>query len=300
MSKAKNVDREGLRPVLHRLNSGEKATRQATMREFQELDGPEKVELAIMAYREARQQRENYAGWWFAASMMLLFLGMRLFDLHFATCVAVSAVVGYGMSRFLETSVEQDTVLELVDQVDDVGIVPFALLQLQEGFRGGRRPRQMQAGRNLRNAVIRLLPRLQETDITDWNRAEREALISPLHRPFEDVEMTLKVLGVIQWLGTDEAVRIVRRLANISPTMMMDSLPSEFAAPDFQANHALIQDAARECLPALEEVTARRKQAKMLLRASETRTPTAPETLLRPTATNDQTPTEQLLRVQSE
>jgi hypothetical protein len=300
MSKVNNVDREGLKPMLQRLNSGEKATRQATMREFKELEGLEKVELARMAYREATQQRENFAGWWFAATLMLLFLGMRLFDLQFATCVAISAIIGYGMSRFMETSIEQDMVLELIDQVDDVALVPFALVQLQSGYRGGRRPRQMQGGRNLRNAVIRLLPHVQEADIADWNRAEREALISPLQRPFEDVEMTLAVLGVIKWLGTETALQTVRRLVDISTAMMMDSLPSEFAAPDFQANRSLIQDAARECLPELEEVVARHKQAKTLLRPSETRSPVAPETLLRPTATTDQTPTEQLLRVQSE
>jgi hypothetical protein len=300
MSKAKNVDQEGLKPLLQRLNSGEKSVRQAALREFTELDGSETVELARMAYREALMQREHFAGWWFAATMMLLILGMRLFELHFSTCVAISAIVGYGLSRYLETSIEQDTMLELIDHVDDVGFAPFALVQLQSSYRGGRKPRQFQGGRNLRNAVLRLLPRVTEEDIMDWNRAEHEALLAPLHRPFEDVELTLAVLGVVKWLGTNNALLAVKRLSEIPAMMMMDSPLTEYAIPDFQANRTLIQDAARICLPELEEVFARRKQARTLLRATETRTPVEPETLLRPTATVDQTPTEQLLRVQSE
>src|SRR5579863_1998572 len=108
MSKAKNVDREGLKPLLYRLNCGEKSIRQAALREFKDLEGSEMDELVRMAYRAALHQRENYAGWWFAGTMMLLILGMRLFELHFTTCVAVSAIIGYGMSRFMETSIEQD------------------------------------------------------------------------------------------------------------------------------------------------------------------------------------------------
>jgi hypothetical protein len=300
MSKKTIVQYGSLRPLLHRVNHAQKDIRQAALREYQDLEQAEKVELARMAYREAQQQRENYAGWWLAASVVFLVLGMRLFDLAFSTCVAISAIVGFVLSRFVENSIERDTMLELIDQVQEVEFLPFALVQLQSGQREGKRPRQLQGGRNLRNAALRLLPQLQEADLGDWNRAEREAFLAPLNRPFEDVELTLAVLGAVRHVGTETALQAVKRLVEMSPSMILSNLPPSYAAPDFEANRLLIQEAARECLPDLEVAVARQKQAKTLLRASEARTPAESGTLLRATVGVDQTPTEQLLRVQGE
>ncbi len=232
------------------------------MREFQDLEEAEKVELTRMAYREAQQQRENYAGWWLAGSLVFLVLGTRLFELGFSTCVAISAIIGLVLSRFLENSIERDTMLELIDQVDEVEFLPFALVQLHVGHREGKRPRQLQGGRNLRNAVLRLLPKLQETDTSDWNWAERAAFLAALNRPFEDVELTVAVLGAVSHVGTESALQAVKRLVEMSPAIILSNLPPSYAAADFEANRLLIQEVARECLPDLEVVVARQKQAK--------------------------------------
>jgi len=286
--------------MLQRLNHAQKDIRQSAVREFRDLSGEEKAELARMAYREAQQQRENYAGWWLAATVAFMVVGMRLFDLSFATCVAISAMTGFLLSRFLETSLERDTMLELIDHVHEVEFLPFALMQLQSGVAEGKRPRQIQGGRNLRNATLRLLPRLDEASVADWNRAQRDALLAPLNRPFDDVELTIAVLGAVDRVGSESAVQAVRRLVEMPPAMILSNLPPSYGAADFEANRLLIQDAARECLPELEATTTRQKQAKILLRASDTRSPLETETLLRATSAVDQTPTDQLVRVQSE
>lgn len=135
-------------------------------------------------------------------------------------------------------------------------------------------------------ALVRLLPRLQATDAHLLNAAQRERLnsrliqnlrLDPDHR-----ELIVAILKAWEQVGDESALEIVRAIAD-SPVWTKQYSHEE-------------REAARHCLPFLEQSIERQRYSQSLLRASQASDP-APDTLLRPAAAGTlETEPQQLLR----
>jgi hypothetical protein len=153
------------------------------------------------------------------------------------------------------------------------------------------------------SGLNRLLPRLQEEEAQSLTGSQRESLYGLLIRhsdfvlrqeradgpprgtPFTywDIPLTKSILHVYRYIGDAGALRRVTTLANIED--MYTTKESR-----------LIREAARECLPYLQEQIEAVRCSKSLLRASHV-PDAAPETLLRPLAETGAVHSDQLLRV---
>jgi len=135
-------------------------------------------------------------------------------------------------------------------------------------------------------ALIGLLPRLRASDADLLSPAQRKSLHRALGRPNQ--ELALAVLSALEQVGDESSLEAVRQLAEAAPGSRGRGWPS-----------SRVVEAARECLPALEERVDRLRAGATLLRA--TAAPDDPaSSLLRPAAGSGAPVTDQLLRPSGE
>ena len=120
-----------------------------------------------------------------------------------------------------------------------------------------------------RDALIRLLPRLQFSDANLLSAEQRDILNRALPSAItqEDRNLSLATLKAYEQIGSENEEVAVEKLA-----------ASSVAAYD-----SALRQAAQDCLPYLRASVARRKESASLLRASQAEN-VRPETLLRPAA----------------
>ena len=133
-----------------------------------------------------------------------------------------------------------------------------------------------------RDALTNLLPRLQFSDAALLSAAQRDILSRALPKVVkkEDRALSLAILKAYEQVGGEREAAAVERLAG-----------SSVAAYD-----SALREAAIDCLPALRDSIARRRESAVLLRASQAGE-VQPETLLRPAAyAANQNDAQELLR----
>ena len=160
--------------------------------------------------------------------------------------------------------------LQKLDDVKLIGLFALCLNEKDKDIRSGAK-----------DALTRLMPRVQASDAQYVSRDEMQALVDALHEQKEYPNFMLSLLKGLEQIGDERA------LANVA-ALTEDSTVSPSVKP-----------AARDCLPYLQIRAEQAKQAQTLLRASSGNE-VAPETLLRPasgvsTASND---AQELLRPQ--
>lgn len=132
-----------------------------------------------------------------------------------------------------------------------------------------------------KKALTELLPTLQASDAPLLNREQRAILYRSLSE--NDLPFSLVILKALEQIGDGKALPAVQKMAQ---------------AEAATAKQKEVREAARACLPFLEERAEREKISSTLLRASE---PTIhPEVLLRPAETVTSTSPDELLRVPDE
>lgn len=123
------------------------------------------------------------------------------------------------------------------------------------------------------NMLKTLLPSLHMDDANVIQLDQQEALVKLLRH--EDKGLVVAVLKALEQIGDERALVPVERLA-------------------MQTKYPQVQQAAQECLPYLQTRAQEKERVLTLLRPSDS--PTAPETLLRPTSAATDDAQEQLLR----
>ncbi len=150
------------------------------------------------------------------------------------------------------------------------------------------------------DALISVLPRLQASDAALLNDAQRAKLCHILSLPVENplfkdvrylfqparnsaIDIRIAILQAFEQVGDSKALSVVERLAKREAG---------------SAGEKRIQEAANQCLPALQLRTEEQRSSQTLLRAADASS-AATDTLLRATTGTQDVQTEQLLRPSS-
>jgi hypothetical protein len=285
---------------LKRLNSANAFVRQEAKRDFQALPPAAQLVLTIQAYARA-QMHTLFGGTLMAVGgIMAILIGYGMGRAPgFLGGLVVSAVMGSIVTSYLVSSRMSETAKNLLDNSQDVRLVPFLLMWLAVIRAHSRAIRQISCERNLRNALARLLPNVQEADTAVWAGAHWNHLLYYLRNPFADVELTCLTLQIVARFGNGEAARQVHSLRSIPLSVSHRASTGQRRAA-LESSKSLIEQVAAECLPGLEERLEQQRQAQTLLRASGSESAPATDILLRPAiASVSETPAEQLLRPQS-
>jgi hypothetical protein len=176
-----------------------------------------------------------------------------------------------------------------------------------------------------RSALVRLLPQVSEEQAREWNAFRRQALLFPLERfnliyplgdrhdpnrhyvpemlrvfsyKIENMRLydyqakrnhgirtiyaeVMAILHLLERIGDQRELEAVRCMASIQPRTAMARE---------------IQDTALACLPRMEQWAERNRQARTLLRSSDSLSGSATDSLLCPAAAGDHCPPDQLLQ----
>jgi hypothetical protein len=126
--------------------------------------------------------------------------------------------------------------------------------------------------RAIKYALLRLLPRLQASDVSWLTEGQRAALVRTLyyctHRKYPwhyHPDLAVALLGALEQVGSGDALEYVQELAALSPG---------------DARQDRIREAAQACVPYLQIRARAQQAAETLLRASQQSTD--PDQLLRP------------------
>jgi hypothetical protein len=272
-----------LEQLLRDLNSRNAASRGAALAEARRLPPVQLLKLAKMKAEKHRQriQTLNRFGLTLVA-ISCLFLAvmwatghwsweeLRIFQIFQFSALAVAL--------YLPRRGHQ-SVATLIEGMNDIRFLGAMLDLLHQGVG------DVEVSKNLRAALMRLLPQFRADQAAMLTPEQRQALLVPLKSPYGNVEFTLAVLKALEQVGDEKAIPVVEQLAS-------DGAPT--------ANMKRVRQAARDCLPFLRQSAERQRLSETLLRASDTSTTATPDVLLRPAMPNaDQTPSEQLLRAAS-
>lgn len=238
--------------------SSKQASERNEAEEVLEALGPEAVDALIAvlqkeaaAYRKRRTMA--YVGLAAFVMVMIVLAALQSDNVAFITTFT-------SFMTFATASQLQKNAARKLAEYDDVRIVGHlaAQLDVQDG--------------DLRKQVVprltQLLPKLRASDSVYITPEQHAALTRVLKRPNLKKELAFveAVVRAMEQIGTEEDVEPVRRLA-------AENGPA--------ARYPAIREAARECLPSLEERAERLREANTLLRAASA-PESPPETLLRP------------------
>lgn len=291
------LDTRQCRGWLKCLCSTNKYIRQEALRSFQGLSSDARRLLTLLAHQSALNQQMTVRTGAVGLSLCIMVAGITSGGMvGFAAGVLLTLLIYSLTFTSLSYSRRQELAKNLLDRTHDPRLLPFLLARLHFNNINNRAPRQMLAGRNMRNAVTRLLPLAQEGDVAEWTGTPWSHLLYYLRHPHDDVEITLLALNFVARYGNEQSLRVVEAMTN-KQINLEHATTIGAARTALEANRQVMQAAVEACLPPLRESVALQKQAQTLLRPSGEISSTAQDILLRPaSAYIAETPAEQLLR----
>ncbi len=237
--------------------------------ETKELDfvGPLLEALQKEGLRQRRRRIRITIG---VSTYILFMLFVAITTRHFGGMGGIGGMTGLLISAAAATQQQKGMVRSLA-QFDDIRIVgPLAeLLEMLDA----------DTGAVAEGALVRLLPRLQASDAAKPFTAQRQALYRALKR--KNAALVTAILKALEQIGDYQALPYVEKL-----------LEGEGQA----AKDPQVQEAARECLPFLQQLAQQEQARQTLLRAAAATPETHSETLLRPASGVPTVDPEQLLR----
>ena len=284
------------RAWLKRLRHGNKFICQEARRGFHELSPAVRRLLTAQAYQQALMQQVTLGIVGSFTSLVLLVVGAVSGWQWLALNSLFTMVIWFVLAAYLWSNRLRELAKNLLDQTRDARLLPYLLIRQYQNRANNRSELQVFGGRNIRNALVRLLPLAQESDVAEWTGTHWNYLLHYLWHPHYDTEITLLALNFVARYGNEQALRAVEALTkkqiNLEHATTMGA-----AREALEANRTVIQQAVEACLPPLRASVARQKQAQTLLRPSGETPSIAQDILLRPaSAYVDATPAEQLLR----
>ena len=186
----------------------------------------------------------------------------------FSMFVAFTGIIG-AASKMKSSQTQGAKLLAQRDDVRAVGVLTEALHWSDAEIRASARA-----------ALVRLLPRLIESDARYLTVAQRQLLLNELDLKQPSPDLPFAILKAMEQVGGTEALPTVTRVA--AGDSRCASVPG-------------MKEAARACLPSLEARASRAKVGMTLLRPSDANS-VSPETLLRPAPTTSEEPANELLR----
>lgn len=286
-----------LERLLEDLNSRDKETSAAALREVDALEPPEllrllELEAADFKRLQARKSTVRTIEALLLTSLLgLIAMGVNRF--HISEGWQAITLSVYSMSlmalstgfdiyydnRYARHPGRRDSLVNLLSHKDDIHLLLCALQLTGRWFK-------TEIKATIRTALKSRLPQLRATQVASWTKTQKQALLMPLKTPLQDPELTLLLLKTLEQVGDTHAIPAVRKLTKLS----------SWGAYNDVRNVERINKAAEECLPYLEARIEPTRQSETLLRPSDIAQVAAPDTLLRPAYSHNETPPEQLLR----
>lgn len=151
-------------------------------------------------------------------------------------------------------------------------------------------PHDLPTSRSLMALLKRLLPQVRAKQAVTLKPEQMRVLLGLLNTPYEDTELTFRVLKALGQFGDESALPYIEPLA----AGTIKQLNSDWSPTQEMKR---IQQTAQEGMASIHAHLRQARQAQTLLRASDASTAIAPDELLRPTqAIVYDTPPEHLLR----
>ena len=284
------------RAWLKRLRHGNKFIRQEALRRFYELSPADRRLLTAQAYQQALMQQVILAILCSFTGLVLIVVGAVGGWQWLALNSLFTMVIWAVLAAYLRPNRQRALAKNLLDQTWDARLLPYLLIRQYQNRANNRSELQIFGGRNIRNALVRLLPLAQESDVAEWTGTHWDYLLYYLRYPHDDVEITLLTLNFVARYGNEQALRAVEAMTK--KQINLEHATTIGAAREaLEANRTVLQYAAEACLPTLRASVALQKQAQTLLRPSGETPSIAQDILLRPaSAYAAETPAEQLLR----
>lgn len=303
------LDPSVVREWVHRLTSGNRHLRYEASRKFRELPVRQRRLIMVSTYRQAFEYQNNAYAYATLFGLMAMAISAALLpgpSAIFLLIVLCSFGLGFWFS--IRNSSRNEVIKNLFDQTFDAGLIPYILVRLNYVRNSGYNYRYVLAGRNMRNALVRLLPYVQEADAEDWTGTHWRFLLRYLQNPFEDIELTLAILDVCARVGNADAKRAVEKTLDLldktnSSTVMwtpggVEFLIGKSARAAQQANLQMLKEKAQQTMIPLEARLQQQFLQSTLLRPSDQGSAVSPEVLLRPASAVSAIPSEELLRPQ--
>ncbi len=285
------------------LRSSNLHKRQWTRRGFDELPAVNRRLITVLAYQIAVKQISDVLGTSFLICLAGLIMTCMIAPYLLAVTFFIIMMTAIIVHTAMRSSITQELMYNLLDSSNDPRLIPFLVMRLNTARSSDTPSRYVIGGRSIRNALVRLLPLVQEEDAAEWTGMHWRCLLDSLKHPYIDIELTLAVLDVCARVGNFEARVAVENLTSLPPILFSPYLSPMRRATErvpIEANISLIQERAQFCLPLLEARLERQRLAMTLLRPSDQASATASDILLRPSLANgSETPAEQLLRPHS-
>ncbi len=284
------------RAWLKRLRHGNKFIRQETLRSFHGLSPAVRRLLTAQAYQQALMQQVTLAIPGSFTSIVLLVVGAVSGWQWLALNSLFTMVIWFVLAAYLLPNRQRALAKNLLDQTWDARLLPYLLIRQYQNRANNRSELKIFGGRNIRNALVRLLPLAQESDVAEWTGTHWNYMLYYLWNPHDDVEITLLTLNFVARYGNEQALRAVEAMTK-KQINLEHATTIGAARTALEANREVIQAAAEACLPPLRASVALQKQAQTLLRPSGETPAMGQDILLRPaSAYMTDTPAEQLLR----
>lgn len=288
------------RQWLRRLNSSNAHIRQEARRAYHSLPPPARCVLTASTYIKAIEFINN-AGFITGALAVIGVIASAVMGgiAGGITGIILTALLAGVMTSHIRTERLPTLAKDLLDGAQDARLIPFLALRLMF-IRNSSKLAISFAGRNLRNALVRLLPLVQQADAAEWTGTHWNSLLRCLRKPYIDIELTEAVLQAMARVGNEEAYRAIQQMG-LEPSVE-ERLTTGKKRAARVANQQLLTQVKQDCLPVLEARLSEQRQAQTLLRPSGAAFVAASgsDVLLRPAqAYVSETPAEQLLRPQS-
>lgn len=282
-------DQPELRQLLRELNSTNEQTHAAAERKIRALPPESFLPLCQLETEHYRRRRRTALRRMAmtAAAELLAIIGGSLFDPDPATPYLLTALflefdvimifpILWAATVPIRAHRKLQNILAARTEPEFVGIYLTVLSEYVN-----KSKLEAREGRQLCDALKRLLPQLSADQGRKLIPAQRQTLRDLLRFPYLDVDLTLAILKTLEQIGDGSDRQRVEALASesrVTPRMKR------------------VRDAARECLPYLQNNAERSRQSQTLLRASDGESRSAPDTLLRPAHSAETSAPEQLLR----
>jgi hypothetical protein len=231
--------------------------------------------LRDLVYQEVERLRVEQRKWWFQKlGRYLLLIAISLWlQMQFRVNVWIFWVVfgGFGGLEFIDRNAKiRQSAVDALTRSEDVRLIGVLAVCLQD-----QDPMVSYAAGQ---ALKKLLRQVKASDKQYIRPREMDALIRALD--LKDLPLTLAILKALEQIGDERALPKVEKLA-------VSSDPK-------------IAEAARECLPFLQERAERARQAQTLLRPASAADAVPTADLLRPAQNSvPQTDPSELLRVET-
>jgi hypothetical protein len=268
-----------LEQLLRDLNSNDPKVRLNAIRQAQALSAEELFRLVQMEVAASKRP----SSLWFLAIPSLCtvglmgFLGMEqpAFLLCFLLALLVAGRLWWFKKPFTQA---RASLAEVFSEVEDPRFIRILLASLPASYNDSYRRHY------LIQALMRQLPALRADQAGCLNSTERTILYGLL-TPYGDRNLMLVVLKALEQVGQPDAIPAVGQFAM---RLRMVAHQSRRYDPE-------LEQAAEDCLLFLQQRYEQTRLSQTLLRASDAGTH-APETLLRPVASQQEAQPEQLLR----